>query len=116
MPSAEQWKHIAHRFEFLWNLPNCIGALDGKPIGIKKFPRGGSTDYNDKLFHSVVLMARWDTDGLFTMVETGFAGRNSDGDIFRASAMKFWLINLQLNIPPPCKLPYDENDDFLFPY
>nr|XP_023011716.1 uncharacterized protein LOC111502002 isoform X2 [Leptinotarsa decemlineata] len=38
IPTREQFKHIADRFELLWNLPNCIGALDGKHIRIEKFP------------------------------------------------------------------------------
>ena len=50
-------------------------------------------------------MACCDADGLFTMIETGYAGRNSDGGIFRASAMKHWITPLK----------YDENGS-PFPY
>ena len=31
----EEWLKIANRFEELWNLPNMIGALDGKHIHIQ---------------------------------------------------------------------------------
>jgi len=27
VPTKEQWKKIADRFELIWNLPNCIGAF-----------------------------------------------------------------------------------------
>lgn len=115
VPNIEQWKRIAERFESLWNLPNCIGALDGKHVRIEKFANTGSTNFNYKSYHSVALMACSDADGLFTMIETGYAGRNSDGGIFRASAMKYWITHARLDIPPPSPLTYDENRS-LFPY
>jgi len=101
IPDKQQWKIIAERFETLWNLPNFIGALDGKHVRIEKFPNTGSTNYNYKSFHSVILMACCDADGLFTMIEVGYAGRNSDGGIFRASAMKHWITHAGFDIPPP---------------
>lgn len=115
IPSTEQWKAIAKRFETLWNLPNCIGAMDGKHVRIEKFPNSGSSNFNYKSYHSIVLMACCDADGLFTMIETGFPGRNSDGGIFSASAIKYWIQNAGLNIPPSSPLTYDENGN-PFPY
>ncbi|XP_072384742.1 uncharacterized protein [Diabrotica undecimpunctata] len=50
------------------------------------------------------------------MIETGYAGRNNDGGIFTVSKMKNMLMNSQLDIPPNCKLPLDDDDDCLFPY
>lgn len=115
VPNREQWKTIAQRFYSLWGLPNCIGAIDGKHIRIEKYPNSGSQNFNYKHYHSVVLMACCDADGIFTCIETGYAGRNSDGGIFRASAIKHWLTTEGLNIPPPSRLPDDEND-IDFPY
>jgi len=115
IPDKQQWKIIAERFETLWNLPNCIGALDGKHVRIEKFPNTGSTNYNYKSFNSVVLMACCDADGLFTMIEVGYAGRNCDAGIFRASAMKHWITHAGFDIPPPSPLKYDENK-YPFPY
>jgi len=76
----------------LWNLPNCVGAIDGKHVRIEKFANSGSSNFNYKSYHSTVLLACCDADGLFTMIETGYAGRNSDGGIFRASVMKYWIM------------------------
>jgi hypothetical protein len=61
-PKREDLKTKAERFEYLWNLPNCIGALDGKHIRIEKFGNTGSENYNYKSFNSVVLMACCDAD------------------------------------------------------
>lgn len=115
VPNRDQWKAIAERFQFLWNIPNCVGAIDGKHLRIEKFPNSGSTNFNYKSYHSVVLLACCDADGLYTLIETGFAGRNSDGGIFAASAIKHYITQGALDIPPPSKLTYDEND-CSFPY
>ncbi|XP_022169051.1 protein ALP1-like [Myzus persicae] len=104
-----QWKRISQRCKFLWNLSNCIGSLDGKHIHIEKLPNTGSSNFNYKTYHSIVLLVCCDADGLFTMIETGYAGRNRDGGIFRASAMKYWLTRKELDIPSPAKLHHDEN-------
>lgn len=106
--TREKFRHIADRFELLWNLPNCLGALDGKHIRIEKFPNTGSENFNYKHFHSTVLLACCDADGLFTMIEPGFAGPNSDGGIFKASAINYWLIHGGFDIPLPSPLRYDE--------
>lgn len=115
IPDMEQWKKIAERFGLLWNLPNCLGAIDGKHIRIEKLPNSGSTNFNYKSYHSIVLMACCDADGLFTLIETGYAGRNSDGGIFRASAIKHWIENEVLNFPLSSKLPSDASNN-QFPY
>ena len=84
-------------------------------LELRNFANTGSTNFNSKSYHSVVLMACCDDDGLFTMIETGYAGRNSVGGIFRASEMKHWITHARLDIPPPSPLKYDENGS-PFPY
>lgn len=89
--TGDQWKIIVDRLKCYGTLSTALEALDGKHIRIKKFPNTGSENYNYKLFYSTVLLAYCDADGLFTMIDPGYAGRNSDGGIFKASAMKYWM-------------------------
>lgn len=37
----EAWLEVAGDFEARWNLPHCLGALDGKHIGIQKPKKSG---------------------------------------------------------------------------
>ncbi|KAJ8891676.1 hypothetical protein PR048_004204 [Dryococelus australis] len=101
--TINEWKTI-----IIWDLSNCIGAVDGKHIRIEKFPNTGPQNYNYKFFHSTVLLACCDADWLFTMTEPGYTGRNSDGGIFNTSAMKFWMTHGGLDTPTPSPLEYDE--------
>lgn len=110
IPTKQEWTQIAEQFYSMWNIPNCIGAVDGKHVRIEKLPNSGSTNFNYKGYHSIVLMACCDADGLFTMIECGYAGRNSDGGIFRASAIKYWLTHSGLDILSPSRLPNDINE------
>lgn len=115
VPDTNKWKQIAERYYTLWNMPNCLGSLDGKHFKIKKYPNTGSANFNYKNYNSVILMACADADGLFTMIEVGYAGRNSDAGIFRVSHMKRLIESDALNIPAPARLPLDENN-YSFPF
>lgn len=115
IPNKARWIRISQRFEALWNLPKCVGAMDGKHIRINKLPRSGSTNFNYKSFHSTVLMATAEADGNFIMIETGYPGRNSDGGIFKASRMNHSLQRGTLDLPEPRVLPQN-NAGSRFPF
>jgi len=61
-------------------------------------------------------MASCDADGIFTTIDVGQAGRNSDGGVFRACRLGQWLDIIGLDIPTGIKLPHDQGDIQMFPY
>ncbi|XP_011883640.1 PREDICTED: uncharacterized protein LOC105570802, partial [Vollenhovia emeryi] len=47
-PTVEKWNEIAEHFYNRWNLPNCVGSIDGKHIRIQCPPRSGSEFFNNE--------------------------------------------------------------------
>ena len=41
-PTTEEWMKIEQDFSYLWNFPNCIGALDGKHVVMTAPPGSGT--------------------------------------------------------------------------
>ena len=60
-------------------------------------------------------MAMADADGIFTLVDVGDIGRNSDGSVFRNSSIGKRLKRGGLNVPNPTCLP-GNTDQEPFPY
>lgn len=69
-------------------MPHTLGALDGKHIGIKCPPNGGSYFYNYKHYHSMVLLAVADADYKIIYYDIGAEGKASDGGVWRTSSLK----------------------------
>ena len=82
VPSSEdEWKGISDGFYEQWNFCNCLGAIDSKHM-VMQAPKGaGSTFYNYKWTHSIVLLAVCDTYYRYILVDVGDAGRHSDGGV-----------------------------------
>ncbi len=70
-PTEEMWLHSAERFRERCDLPNCVGALDGKHVQVIRPRNSGSAFYNYKGTYSVVLMAIVNTDYKFMTVSVG---------------------------------------------
>ena len=111
--SKEEWLKIANGFESVWNFHNCIGAIDGKHVVIQAPPRSGSSYFNYKKTHSIVLMGMCSYDYRFTLVDIGDSGRESDGSVFAASSIGHALATGSLDLPEPRQLPGSDKN---FPY
>jgi hypothetical protein len=111
--TPDEWRVVADGFSNRWNFQNCIGALDGKHIAIKKPKKSGSTYYNYKGFYSIVLMAAVDSDYRFIWCSIGYPGCSSDAGIFNRSRLRRGLENGTLGLPAPEPL---RGDDRNIPY
>lgn len=106
LPETEEaWKSVASAFWEKCDMPNCLGAIDGKHIKLKKPKFSGSHYRNYKGFESIVLMAITDANGIFRYVDVGTNGRISDAGIWDRCAFKKKLHMKQLRIPGVKALP-----------
>ncbi|KAJ8975683.1 hypothetical protein NQ317_001784 [Molorchus minor] len=100
IPTEEMWKGKAQRYQQLWNLPNCIAAIEGNHIRVKNFAYSGSSNFNYKGYSSIVLMASADADSLQQLITSHV------GNLLRKQ---------KLNLPEPQHLPgNDDGDPFPF--
>ena len=107
--SSRQWEEVAQRYEDRWNLPHCLGAIDGKHIRIRKPKLSGSWFYNYKKFFSIVLLAIVDADYKFQYVDVGAVGSESDGGVWAQTQFVKLLDRQDACIPPPKALSNDPN-------
>ncbi|XP_018566077.1 protein ALP1-like [Anoplophora glabripennis] len=103
--TAAQWLNISQEFYEKWNLPNVLGAMDGKHIIFRAPRSAGSAYYNYKQQHSIVLLAVVDADYKFLYVDCGTNDRISDGGVFQRSTLSAAISNNRLNFPAERPLP-----------
>ena len=105
-PSTEdEWRRVPQGFEQLWNFPHCVGAIDGKHVTIQAPAMSGSTYFNYKGAHSIVLMAVCDAQYCFTLLDIGDAGRLSDGGVFSHSGFGQAMEASELSLLEPDIIP-----------
>ena len=112
-PTEEIFQEISKDFDIRWNFPNCVGSIDGKHIRIKCPPNSGSQYFNYKQYHSIVLQAVVDANLKFVTVDVGAYGKQSDGGVFRYSALYQSLETRSLKLPEDTVLP---NSEITLPY
>ncbi|KAL7401056.1 hypothetical protein ABVT39_022147 [Epinephelus coioides] len=105
VPTTEEWRSIAEKFQERWNFPLCCGALDGKHVALKAPANTGSQYFNYKGTFSVVLLAVVDAQYCFRVIDVGGYGRTSDGGILANSAFGQSLRSGTLQLPADLPLP-----------
>ena len=106
LPTTEdQWIKIAKGFNDKWNLPHCIGAVDGKHIRIQNPHLAGSHFFNYKKFYSMVLMAVVDADYKFIYIDVGAVVAESDGGVWARTGRSHMLHSGEAHLPQPKCLP-----------
>lgn len=98
-PDESLWKKIMEEFLENWNMPHCLGAVDGKHVVIQAPPNSGSQYFNYKKTFSIVLMAVCDAHYKFTLVDIGAYGSNNDSKVFYESDFGKAFMDAKLNIP-----------------
>ncbi|XP_017492643.1 PREDICTED: uncharacterized protein LOC108380760 [Rhagoletis zephyria] len=112
-PNVSELKAIANKFYVKTGMPNYLGAIDGKHIRIVSPRNSGSLYYNYKKTFSIVLMAACDANYVFTYVDVGALGSQSDGGVLSRSAFGRKLLNGTLEVPCDTNLPGTSTN---FPY
>ncbi|XP_004205962.2 uncharacterized protein LOC101240376 [Hydra vulgaris] len=113
-PSSEkELKKIATNFENRWNFPHCLGANNGKHVVMQAPGCSGSSFYNYKKTHSIVLLAVCNVKYQFSLSDIENSGRQSDGSVYANSQLGYAIENDLLDIPQACKVNGTET---IFPY
>ena len=86
--TPEEWSKVAALYRDRWQLPNCIGAADGKHIRIIHPKKLRIWVFNYKGYYSIVLLAVVNADFKFLYADVGCQGRISDGVVLKNSS--FW--------------------------
>lgn len=81
--TPDAWLDEINSFDQRWHYPACVGALDGKHIRIVKPRNEGSTYFNYKGYHSVVLMGLVNANYKFLFADVGSEGAVADGGVWR---------------------------------
>ena len=100
---TQDWNKIAEEFLEFWDMLHCIGALDGKHIGIRKPSNSSSLWYDYKGSFSMILLAVCDADYCCTLVDVGEYVSNKDNGILRNSKMGRRFGNRETSIPESAK-------------
>jgi hypothetical protein len=97
--SERDWERIAKRFEIKCNLPNFLGAVDGKHVATVPPPGAGSYFFNYKGYNSQVLIGVAASNYEFIYFHFGTNGRVSDGGVLGYTDFYDKLQNECLKIP-----------------
>ncbi|KAK8771708.1 hypothetical protein V5799_025045 [Amblyomma americanum] len=95
----EDWKEVMRLFGDKCNFPNCIGAIGGKHVTIKKPARASILYMNHKKTFSVILLAAVDANGKFIYIEAGVPGGEESGELWQKAALPKAIEDKRTRLP-----------------
>lgn len=107
IPDKTKWESIAQKFETIANVPNCLGAVDGKHVRIVH-PLN-SMHINYKGYSSIVLMAVADAEYRFVYANVGAYGKDCDSNVLRNCPLWKPIINDTMDLSDDKCLPGTQN-------
>lgn len=99
-PDNVNWSQIVEDYQQIHNIPNCLGAIDGKHISIKCCVNKG-TPRSKQHQKNVVMIATCDAHCIFTTLDLGTYGLKDCATVFPDSKFGSQLLNNELTIPLP---------------
>eukprot|EP00745_Piridium_sociabile_P032818 TRINITY_DN55823_c0_g1_i1.p1 TRINITY_DN55823_c0_g1~~TRINITY_DN55823_c0_g1_i1.p1 ORF type:complete len:536 (+),score=138.50 TRINITY_DN55823_c0_g1_i1:400-2007(+) len=113
---ADDWRAVAKKFQDRWNMPHCMGAMDGKHFRMKNPAKAGSKYRNYKGFFSVNMLALADAEYKFLWAELGGSGCMSDSQMFLLCDLREAFEEGNVERPAPCPLTDDPEDTTDIPF
>lgn len=105
LPSTpDDWMDEINAFDQRWHYPACVGALDGKHVRILKPRHAGSTFFNYKGYHSVVLMGLVNANYRFLFADVGSEGAVADGGVWRNCQLQKDISSGKVKFPADIQL------------
>lgn len=109
-PRGKEWIPLADDFKELWNLPNCIGAVDAKLINLTA--SSASTSKKIKSKQNLIVLAVCDAKHMFTNIDIGLHNTQTDDTTWNLEFYKQMLTG-KIYLPTNEELP---NSNINFPY
>ena len=72
--APDKWKELEREFRIRWNVPNALGAIDGKHVALKKPKNTRALYHNYSGFFFIVMLALMDGQYKFRWVDVFTAG------------------------------------------
>ena len=85
--TLNDWENIIKDFEEIWNMPHCLGAIDGKHVAMRKPENSGSLWHNYKGFFSLALLDVYDAKYKFSFIDIGQYGSMNDSAVLTISEL-----------------------------
>ncbi|XP_065367445.1 uncharacterized protein LOC135960148 [Calliphora vicina] len=101
-PTTSQYADIADDFKNKYEIPNCVGLIDGKHVSIRYRVMDKTTTYN-KSNLSMILLGVCDAKYKFTAVSVENFDKKNENAIFQLSP--FWNALISDNLPLPSSKP-----------